>query len=67
MDKILSEYLIARESDGKTSHPIAHFITKDFTQDLKDYFGEEDTYIVASAGRGALARVPWAAITANKI
>jgi len=39
MDKILSEYLIARESNGKTSHTIAHFITKEFTKILMNILG----------------------------
>ena len=65
LEKVLNEYLNARETNGTTSHPIAYFINDDFKEDFENAFGGPNVYINSSAGQTNLAFVPWVAIADN--
>ncbi len=57
--KVLDEYLNAREENGYTSAPIAHHIQQTLKNEVSDLV-EDSTYkITASAGVGRLSEIPW--------
>ena len=57
--KVLEEYLEAREENGYTSAPIAHHIQQTLKNEVSDLV-EDSTYkITASAGVGRLSEIPW--------
>ncbi|PWB87296.1 MrcB family domain-containing protein [Methanobrevibacter thaueri] len=57
--KVLEEYLEAREENDYTSAPIAHHIQQTLKNEVSDLV-EDSTYkITASAGVGRLSEIPW--------
>ena len=57
-EKVLNEYLDAKENGGKTSHPIAKFISNNLKNDINTLLGAPKCG-KGSAGIGSLANMPW--------
>lgn len=57
--KVLDEYLKAREENGYTSAPIAHHIQKTLKSEIEDLVEDSSYDITASAGAGRLSEIPW--------
>ena len=57
--KVLDEYLQAREENGYTSAPIAHHIQQTLKNEIADIVDNPNYKITASAGVGRLSEIPW--------
>ena len=57
-EKVLNEYLGAKNKSNTTKEPIAHYITKDIRNHFSNILGAKFV-INSSAGRGNLADIPW--------
>lgn len=63
LEKVLKEYLNARENEAFAQNPIANFIRNDLAESIKAACGDADKYVIkGSAGQGVWARGPWVAI-----
>lgn len=57
--KVLDEYLKAREESGVTSAPIAHFIQQTLKKEVSDLVEDSNYKVDVSAGVGRLSEIPW--------
>ena len=57
--KVLDEYLQAREENGYTSAPIAHHIQQTLKNEIADLVDNPNYKVTASAGVGRLSEIPW--------
>ena len=57
--KVLDEYLKAREEKGYTSAPIAHHIQQTLKNEIDNIVDDQDYKVTASEGVGRLSEIPW--------
>lgn len=57
--KVLDEYLKAREENGYTSAPIAHHIQQTLKNEIDNIVDDQDYKVTASEGVGRLSEIPW--------
>lgn len=63
LEKVLKEYLSARENEGFAQNPIAKFIRNDLAESIKAACGDADKYVIkGSSGQGVWAKGPWVAM-----
>lgn len=63
LEKVLREYLNARENERFAENPIANFIRNDLTNSIKEAMDDPNKYVIkGSAGQGVWARGPWVGI-----
>ncbi len=63
LEKILSEYLIEKESKSFTGNTLAEFLRSELPKIINNLLGISDRYLVkGSAGKGVWTNVPWAAV-----
>lgn len=63
LEKILSEYLIEKESNPFSGNTLAEFLRSELPKIISNLLGTSDRYLVkGSAGKGVWTNVPWAAV-----
>ncbi len=63
LEKILSEYLIEKESNPFAGNALAEFLRSEFPKTINNILGTSDRHLVkGSAGKGVWTNVPWVAI-----
>jgi 5-methylcytosine-specific restriction enzyme A len=63
LEKILSEYLIEKESNSFAGNTLAEFLRSEFPKIINNLLGTSDRYLVkGSAGKGVWTNVPWVAV-----
>lgn len=63
LEKILSDYLIEKESSSFAGNALADFLRSEFPKIISSLLGASDRYLVkGSAGKGVWTNVPWVAV-----
>ena len=62
LEKVLDEYLDAREENGFISAPIAYHIQQTLKKDIENLINNNRYHVNASAGAGKLSEIPWIGI-----